>query len=668
MATATASARRGSRGVSAVVQGGLLERGVARPIGSSWETVGRWGEEQRRAPACSIPRWEGGCTAERSEGPGRRGRPGIADAVVYALERDGMNALRAGTLAAARASRGRRRPGHPRSRPPRRQRLHAARASGAPRAGPRVIVLTSRDAEVDCVACAGGRRRRLRRQALLAARARRPRARRAPPGHGGPSPGRAVAPSAPASGPPGLALDAERRTVTLRRSPRRADAARVRAPRGARRRARARAHARSARRARVGRRLRAHRAHRRLPRQGAAPQAGRGRRGPVAHHRRARRRLQALRGVREPATLVGALAAAFDVALVALVAARLWRSRHRGASLRMRLFAALAAAVLLGGAGDGALRGRGGRELARLRAAAAQRGAEGLRARERAAGGRRGGGGARRASPGTVGGAARRRRRAHRRRGARRAPPVRGRPGRAPHHARARHAAPRGREPAVRRGLPARRLARPQDAPRRDPRERRGARGRGARRSRGGAALRRQPRALGRRARSHARRSRHACAHGDRRRSRRSAPPRSAPWSRAPWTASRRSRRRAAWRSRRTWARAASGACAAIRRRSPARSATSSRTPSTRRRAGACRSPSAALRATGSSSTWSTSPPWSRASSAGRSSSAPTTSGKGKGSGLGLAIARAAVEAHGGRVHFVELGPPRVRVRVELPR
>ena len=44
------------------------------------------------------------------------------------------------------------------------------------------------------------------------------------------------------------------------------------------------------------------------------------------------------------------------------------------------------------------------------------------------------------------------------------------------------------------------------------------------------------------------------------------------------------------------------------------------------------------------------------------------TSGKGKGSGLGLAIARAAVEAHGGRVRFVEMGPPRVRVRVELPR
>jgi signal transduction histidine kinase len=44
------------------------------------------------------------------------------------------------------------------------------------------------------------------------------------------------------------------------------------------------------------------------------------------------------------------------------------------------------------------------------------------------------------------------------------------------------------------------------------------------------------------------------------------------------------------------------------------------------------------------------------------------TSGKRKGSGLGLAIARAAVEAHGGRVHFVEMGPPRVRVRVELPR
>ena len=38
------------------------------------------------------------------------------------------------------------------------------------------------------------------------------------------------------------------------------------------------------------------------------------------------------------------------------------------------------------------------------------------------------------------------------------------------------------------------------------------------------------------------------------------------------------------------------------------------------------------------------------------------------GSGLGLAIARAAIEAHGGSVRFVEMGPPRVTVRVELPR
>ena len=44
------------------------------------------------------------------------------------------------------------------------------------------------------------------------------------------------------------------------------------------------------------------------------------------------------------------------------------------------------------------------------------------------------------------------------------------------------------------------------------------------------------------------------------------------------------------------------------------------------------------------------------------------TSRQGTGSGLGLAIARAAVEAHGGRIRFVELGPPRVRVRIELPR
>lgn len=39
-----------------------------------------------------------------------------------------------------------------------------------------------------------------------------------------------------------------------------------------------------------------------------------------------------------------------------------------------------------------------------------------------------------------------------------------------------------------------------------------------------------------------------------------------------------------------------------------------------------------------------------------------------RGSGLGLAIVRAAVEAHGGRVRVVEMGPPRVRMRVELPR
>lgn len=44
------------------------------------------------------------------------------------------------------------------------------------------------------------------------------------------------------------------------------------------------------------------------------------------------------------------------------------------------------------------------------------------------------------------------------------------------------------------------------------------------------------------------------------------------------------------------------------------------------------------------------------------------TSRDGRGSGLGLAMARAAVEAHGGSLRFLELGPPRVRVRLELPR
>lgn len=44
------------------------------------------------------------------------------------------------------------------------------------------------------------------------------------------------------------------------------------------------------------------------------------------------------------------------------------------------------------------------------------------------------------------------------------------------------------------------------------------------------------------------------------------------------------------------------------------------------------------------------------------------TSQRRGGSGLGLAIVRAAVEAHGGRIRFMEMGPPRVRVRIELPR
>ncbi len=40
----------------------------------------------------------------------------------------------------------------------------------------------------------------------------------------------------------------------------------------------------------------------------------------------------------------------------------------------------------------------------------------------------------------------------------------------------------------------------------------------------------------------------------------------------------------------------------------------------------------------------------------------------GRSSGLGLAMARAAVEAHGGTIRFLALGPPRVHLRLELPR
>ncbi len=57
-----------------------------------------------------------------------------------------------------------------------------------------------------------------------------------------------------------------------------------------------------------------------------------------------------------------------------------------------------------------------------------------------------------------------------------------------------------------------------------------------------------------------------------------------------------------------------------------------------------------------------------RAALAARPESDGTDDGRGGGSGLGLAIARAAVEAHGGSIRFVELGPPRVAVRIELPR
>ncbi|MGH7296443.1 MAG: hypothetical protein ACRELB_16005, partial [Polyangiaceae bacterium] len=52
-------------------------------------------------------------------------------------------------------------------------------------------------------------------------------------------------------------------------------------------------------------------------------------------------------------TLAVILAALLDVALGAIVGSQLWRSRHRGASLRLRLFAALAAAVLLGALATG---------------------------------------------------------------------------------------------------------------------------------------------------------------------------------------------------------------------------------------------------------------------------------------------------------------------------
>ena len=47
------------------------------------------------------------------------------------------------------------------------------------------------------------------------------------------------------------------------------------------------------------------------------------------------------------------LAAGLDLGLVVLIASRLWKSRHRGTSLRMRIFAALAAAGLLGALATG---------------------------------------------------------------------------------------------------------------------------------------------------------------------------------------------------------------------------------------------------------------------------------------------------------------------------
>jgi DNA-binding response OmpR family regulator len=137
--------------------------------------------------------------------------PGIADAVVYALERDGMTARTAGTLEAARTTgadvdlaildlglpdgSGF-------------TLLHEWRAAG----GPAVIVLTSRDAEVDCVASleAGAddfvakpfspRALVARVRAVLRRGAAVPSAATATP----PTPG----------APPFLAVDAERRTVS----------------------------------------------------------------------------------------------------------------------------------------------------------------------------------------------------------------------------------------------------------------------------------------------------------------------------------------------------------------------------------------------------------------------------------------------------------------------
>ena len=291
-----------------------------------------------------ILRWEGGCPCRALGVLVVEDDPGIAEAVVYALERDGMHARVAGTLAAARRDAAFDVAGSSISVSPT---AAATRcwASGARGTGRPVIVLTSRDGEIDCVASleAGAddfvakpfspRALVARVRAVLRrGTADRPlrRCRPRPP----PRPARCVSSSTQDRQ---FVRDAPWRSrgsssSSSPCSPARRDAC-TRATSSSRRCGAGESRSPSATSTPTSRRCGASWARRARPR---------------AHHRRARRRLQA--ATPERATSDPGRRARRRLRRRAPRARRgpLWRSRHRGASLRMRLFAALAACVLVG--------------------------------------------------------------------------------------------------------------------------------------------------------------------------------------------------------------------------------------------------------------------------------------------------------------------------------